>query len=105
MQKMWEQIPLITDDGEDSMSRPVSYTHLSAEDIMKEFQLEPGKKLGKLKKMAIDLADKNLYITKDEILEELRKIVDSVQVKVSQTLRNYKRHIKVSQNHYYKGGE
>ena len=75
-EKAEEEIKLIME--EIIFSDKLGICPLSAEDIMKEFQLEPGKKLGKLKKMAIDLADKNLYITKDEILEELRKIVDSV---------------------------
>lgn len=75
-EKAEEEIKLIME--EIIFSNKLGICPLSAEDIMKEFQLEPGKKLGKLKKMAIDLADKNLYITKDEILEELRKIVDSV---------------------------
>ena len=75
-EKAEEEIKLIME--EIIFSDKLGICPLSAEDIMKEFQLEPRKKLGKLKKMAIDLADKNLYITKDEILEELRKIVDSV---------------------------
>ncbi len=75
-EKAEEEIKLIME--EIIFSDKLGICPLSAEDIMKEFQLEPGKKLGKLKKMAIDLADKNLYITKDEILEELRKIVDNV---------------------------
>lgn len=75
-EKAEEEIKLIME--EIIFSDKLGICPLSAEDIMKEFQLESGKKLGKLKKMAIDLADKNLYITKDEILEELRKIVDSV---------------------------
>ena len=75
-EKAEEEIKLIME--EIIFSDKLGICPLSAEDIMKEFQLEPGKKLGKLKKMAIDLADKNLYITKDEILEELRKIVYSV---------------------------
>lgn len=49
---------------------------LSAENIMEEFDLKPGRELGDLKRTAIELAHENPYITKEELLKKLILIVN-----------------------------
>ena len=46
---------------------------------MKEYNISPGRELGVLKRKAIELAYKNLYISEKELLDKLRELYPDVE--------------------------
>ena len=60
-------------------SERMCWCPLSAEKIMKEYNISPGRELGVLKQKAIELAYKNLYISEKELLDKLRELYPDVE--------------------------
>lgn len=59
-------------------SEKIVYCPLGADRIMSEFGLEAGKEVGKLKEIAVELYNKNKFLSEEELLNQLKELINKI---------------------------